>query len=373
MAAIQNDRDILLQAASPRVVRIPISIDDVTGLGPALKRLRITASETVFVGTTITPTPATITLTAVKDGGLTGPTAWQVISGSATIAQSGDTCTVTGSTVLGRSVTIRARVADGGVNYDAEIVLNRLGSLSGQEGVNLATQITGQLANSNVSGLKALALLDSVSLSNPVQVVGDLAASRIGVGLLAAGVIYAGTVNVGNLVGDTITGKNLSGTDFIYIAGSNNAAPLVMQKVGVDEARFTMRGYFEVGRTDGQGGFRILANGNLEHGSITLGSSATFLGSGFAVNSEGVSYPNLQVTRVGGVVLRHNSIQLQNAGGTALLTVATTRTSVRSNFLSLPQLGSDPGGSANGDMAIFGSEVVVRIGSAWYKLDKTAI
>lgn len=372
MAAIQNDRDILLQAASPRVVPIPTTIDEIPGLSAALKSIRITATDTVFVGTTGVPTPATITLTAQKVNGLTGPVAWQVVAGAATIAPSGDTCVVTGSTVTGRTVTIRARVADGGQNYDAQIVLTRLGSLSGQEAVNLATQITGQLANGNVSGLKALALLDSVSLSNPVQVVGDLAATRIGVGILGAGVIYAGTVNVENLIGTNISGKNLVGTDYIYIAGFSNTAPLVMQKVGLDEVRFTMRGYFEVGRTDGQGGFRILTNGNLEHGSITLGSSASFLGSSFRASVEAVGYANLDVNRTTGVTLRHNTIQLQNAAGTPLVTVTTARTSVRSNFLSLPQPGSGTG-AVDADMCILGGEVVVRIGGANYKLTKTAL
>ena len=372
MAAIQNDRDLLLQAASPRVVPIPTTIDEIPGLAAALKSIRITASDTVFVGTSGVPTPATITLTAMKINGLTGPVAWQVIAGAATIAQSGDTCVVTGSTVTGRTVTIRARVADGGQNYDAQIVLTRLGSLSGQEAVNLATQITGQLANGNVSGLKALALLDSVSLSNPIQVVGDLAASRIGVGQLAAGVVYAGTVNVENLIGTNISGKNLVGTDFIYIAGFANTAPLVMQKVGNDEVRFTMRGFFDVGRTDGQGGFNIATNGNLSHGSITLGSSASFLGSSFRVSAEAVTYANLDVNRTTGVTLRHNAINLQDAAGTPRLTVTTARTTVRSGFLNLPQ-PNNVSGATDGDMCIVGGEVVFRVGGANYKLTKTVL
>ena len=225
MAAIVNARDVLLQAAATRLDPVPITIGDVTGLTEALKGVRITASATSFFGTSGTTSPATITLTAERVGGVTGPVVWSVISGSGTVSPSGDTCVVTGSTVTGQSITLRARVTDGAINYDAQIVLTKLGTLAGQGVVNLATQITGKLANGNVSGLGALALLGSVSLTNPAQVVGDLAANRIGVGTLAAGVIYAGTVNVDNLVGTTISGKDVSGANRIFLGGSSETAP----------------------------------------------------------------------------------------------------------------------------------------------------
>lgn len=232
MAAVVNTRDVLLQAAATRLDPVPITIGDVTGLAEALKGVRITASATSFFGTSGTTSPATITLTAERVGGVVGPVVWSVISGSGTVSPSGDTCVVTGSTVTGQSITLRARVTDGAINYDAQTVLTKLGTLAGQGAVNLATQITGQLANGNVSGLGALALLGSVSLTNPAQVVGDLAANRIGVGTLAAGVIYAGTVNVDNLVGTTISGKNISSADRIYIGGGDTFGPVVLRGSG---------------------------------------------------------------------------------------------------------------------------------------------
>lgn len=371
MAAIQNDRDILLQAASPRVVPVKIPIDQIEGLGPALMGLKITATDNVFYGMTGATTPATITLTVEKLGGLTGFTAWQVISGSATLAQSGDTCVITGSTMTGRTLIVRARVGYAGQNYDAQITINKLGSLSGQEAVNLATQITGQLSNSNVTGLRALALLDSVSLSNPVQVVGDLAASRIGVGVLAAGVIYAGTVNVGNLVGDTITGKNLSGTDFIYIAGTNSGAPMVIQKIGVDEASINLKGYFDVSRTDLLSSFRILRNGNLEHGNISLGSTAAFRGSSFTVYNSTVGSPTFQTSGAGGVVMNHNSVRMVSSTGVEMITAVPARVSIGTPYLNLPIAGS--ASTTERDIAVVGNEVIVRIGGVSYKLDKTAV
>lgn len=373
MADIVNTRDVLLQAASPRVVPVLIPIDQIEGLPEAIKSLSITATDDTFRGLTGATTPTTITLTAKKSGGLTGSVSWTVISGSATLSTSGDTCTITGSTVTGNRVTIKASVTSGSVNYDAQIILNKLGTLSGQEAVNLASQITGQLANSNVSGLRALALLDSVSLSNPLQVFGDLAAQRIGAGQLAAGVIYAGTINVDNLVGSTISGKNLSGTDFIYIGGTGLTSPMVIQKVGADEARVNIKGYFDVSRTDLQSSFTVSNAGNLLHGNISLGVTAEFRGSSFTVRNEAIGYPTLQTSGAGGVILRHNSIQMLNAAGTGLLTLNSSRVSVQTNYLNLKVLSTDPGGASNGDIAVFAGELVVRIGGVWYKLTKTAV
>lgn len=250
MAVIQNDRDILLQAASPRVVPIPIPMDRIDGLPQALKSLRIKSSATTFMGTSGATNPAAITLTAEKLGGLTGAVTWAVIIGSGTLAPSGDNCVVTGSTVSGYSITIRARVTVDSINYDAQITLSKLGALSGQEYVNLTNQVVGQLANGNVSGLGALALLNYVNLNTQttgalngvtqVTNLGDLAyanaiaANQIGAGQLAAGVIYAGNinayqVNAGSFVGKEFTGGTFTGAKFQTAA---SGARVTMETTG---------------------------------------------------------------------------------------------------------------------------------------------
>ena len=224
MAAIENDRDIILQATSPRMTPVKIPIDRVEGLPQALKRLRINSSATTFIGSTMT-NPSTITLTAQKLGGLEGSVTWTVISGTATLTSSGDVATVQGSSVVGSSVSIQARVTVDGVNYEAQTTLSKLGSLASEEQVDLTTQVTGQLASGNVSGLGALALLNKVDLNT--QTVGALngqtqvtnlgslayanaiAANQIGAGTLAAGVIYAGEINADNLTSGTITGRTI--------------------------------------------------------------------------------------------------------------------------------------------------------------------
>ena len=224
MAAIENDRDIILQATSPRMTPVKIPIDRVEGLPQALKRLRINSSATTFIGSTTT-NPSTITLTAQKLGGLEGGVVWTVISGTATLTSSGDVATVQGSSVVGSSVSIQARVTVEGVNYEAQTTLSKLGSLASEEQVDLTTQVTGQLASGNVTGLGALALLNKVDLNT--QTVGALngqtqvtnlgslayanaiAANQIGAGTLAAGVIYAGTINADSITSGTITGRKI--------------------------------------------------------------------------------------------------------------------------------------------------------------------
>lgn len=205
------------------------------------KGLRIEASATTFIGRSSPTNPATITLTAERSGGLTGTVTWSVFAGSATITPSDDTCTVTGSTVAGYSVTIKATVG----TYSATIALTRLGELSAQEKVDLTSMVTGQLASGNVSGLGALALLNVVNLNT--QTTGALngatqvtnlgalayanaiAANQIGAGTLAAGVVYAGTinadqVNAGSFSGKTFTGGQFSGGSYVSTSGTYTAS-----------------------------------------------------------------------------------------------------------------------------------------------------
>lgn len=386
MATIQNDRDLLLQAASPRVVPIPIPIDRIEGLPQALRSLRIKSSATTFVGSSGVTKPATITLTAEKLGGLAGAVEWSVIDGTGTLTPGGDGCTVTGSTVVGSSITVRARVTVAGTNYDAQVTLTKLGSLSAQETINLTNQVVGQLAMGNVTGYGALALLNQVNLNTQtigalngqtqvtnlgnLAYVNALAANQIGAGTLAAGVIYAGTVNVNNLVGNTISGKSLSGTDFIYIAGNNNTAPMVMQKVGADEVRVNIKGYFDVSRTDFLSSFTITSDGHLSHGRISTGVTATFLGSSFTIRNESINYPTLQTSAALGVILRHNNIQMQNAAGAALITAVSARVSINTSYVNLRNSGVFSGG-INGDLVFSGSDLGININGTWWKFTKT--
>lgn len=235
MAAIQNDRDALLQAAAVRVEPIPIPMANVEGLVDTIttinnnvtaaidlaKAIRITTTSMAFTRTTgggATPSVATLTATLT---GLTGTVTWAVVAGVATLTPSGNTCSVNGASVTGYSVTVQATLG----TYTARITLSKFGTLSSQDTVSLVSQVTGQLATGNITGLGALALLNTVSLNTQVtgalngvtQVTNlgvlayadGLAANQIGAGTLAAGVIYAGSINADNITSGTIVGRNI--------------------------------------------------------------------------------------------------------------------------------------------------------------------
>ena len=177
-----------------------------------------------------TTNPAIITLAAEKVGGLTGAVVWTVITGNGTLTANGDECVVTGSSITGYSLTVRARVVSGGNNYDAQVTLTKLGKLSEQETVDLTTQVTGKLNSGNVNGLGALAILNTVDLNTQttgalngqtqVTNLGTLAyanaiaANQIGAGTLAAGVIYSGTINADKINGGSFSGKTFTGGNF---------------------------------------------------------------------------------------------------------------------------------------------------------------
>ena len=401
MAAIQNDRDVLLQAAAVRVVPVPIPIDQVAGLEYELdnlgdgitsalnntKNIVIYASSTSFIGTATT-SPTSITLTAEKRNGLTGTVSWSVLYGSATLTPSGDTCSVAGASVTGSSVTIRARVTAGATNHDAYVTLTRLGTLAGQAAVSLATQVTGQLASGNITGLGALAILNTVDLNTQttgalngqtqVTNLGTLAyanaiaANQIGAGTLAAGVIYAGAINADNITSGTITGRTLrtaiSGSR-VEIDGSNNALKVYNGAnllLNVDPTA----GYIRVKATgtvsaievrDGSGpGIDVVSAGNASTFTtsnasgygVTAFHNAT--GSGAAVsgyaNFSGNGVVGSSATGFGGI--------FENRSGTS------------SAMRIIPQ-GALPTNKPDGAICFSGGWLCFAAGGVWYKSNGT--
>lgn len=314
MAVIKNERDLLLQMDSPRFIIIPINIGDITGLTTALdtvtntantalttaKGIRINASASSFSKVTgsSSTTPSSITLTAELNG-LTGSVIWSVVAGSANLNSSGNTCTITGSTVSGYSVTVKATLS----GYTAQYTLTKLGALSALDTVNLTNQVTGQLATGNITGLGALALLNTVNLNT--QTVGALngatqvtnlgtlayanaiAADQIGAGQLAAGVIYAGTVNADKIIGNTITGTK--GIQVLNGVGSVVSGMYLSGNYGF----LTNQGYLNL---ETNGGAEILYwnSGNIRLATglaLEIGASSLSGSMGSRIVLKGVSYP----------------------------------------------------------------------------------
>lgn len=253
MAAIVNYRDNVLQAAAVRVVPILIPIEGVDGLPGVIDGINtgienatalasgisISASSPFFTRTTAGGVdPSSITLTATLKG-ISGTVTWSVVAGSASITPSGNSVSISGSSVSGYSVTIQASLS----GYTARFTLPKYGALSAQDQINLTSQVTGQLATGNITGLGALALLNVVNLNTQttgalngatqVTNLGTLAyanaiaAEQIGAGTLAAGVIYAGTVNA-----NKITGAVITGTEGIQILGSGGGSLAGLYKSG---------------------------------------------------------------------------------------------------------------------------------------------
>lgn len=333
MATIKNERDLLLQMDSPRFTPIPIQIAEVAGLTTALdtvtntantalttaKGIRIIASAASFSRITgsSTTTPASITLTAELNG-LTGSVAWSVVSGSASLSPSGNTCMITGSTVSGHSVTVKATLS----GYTAQYTLTKLGALSALDTVNLTNQVTGQLATGNITGLGALALLNTVNLNT--QTVGALngltqvnnlgtlayanaiAADQIGAGTLAAGVIYAGAINADNITSGTIVGRS--------IKTANSGARFEVLSTG------QILGY----GTDGSPNFSLGST----TGTMLLKNQSGLLPT-LGIQSAGAqhivldAHPNFPA-KLGGALFRHSTHELCYSDGTHWYKVSGT-------------------------------------------------
>jgi beta-glucanase (GH16 family) len=106
MAEIVNERDLILQAASIRVI-VTGSVTPPSGA----KSLSLSASSQVFNVSGTTATPSSVLLTANRSN-VTAPVTFSVISGTATLSQSGDSATLSYANMSSDSVTIRAQAIE---------------------------------------------------------------------------------------------------------------------------------------------------------------------------------------------------------------------------------------------------------------------
>jgi hypothetical protein len=133
MSAVVNERDITLQAASPRL--LPVTLPD-NIIIPALKSVALTAPSTTFrVDTAGTALPATILLTA-KLTQLAGTVVFSVTAGSATLSGTGNTRTLACADMASASVTIRATLTEGATDYTSEFTIAKV--LDGLAGIRTA-------------------------------------------------------------------------------------------------------------------------------------------------------------------------------------------------------------------------------------------
>jgi hypothetical protein len=121
MAAIVNDRDIILQAISPRLTAVTLPTNIII---PALKAILLTAPSTVFQvasGPVVSPTSIVLTATLRQ---VVGTITFSVISGTATLTnQTTNTVTLFPDNMVSNSATIRASVVENGVTYTSDFTV----------------------------------------------------------------------------------------------------------------------------------------------------------------------------------------------------------------------------------------------------------
>ena len=194
MAAIQHARTLALQATSPRIVPLPLPTNISVDLSNAAQAINNLPSYTRVTGVSALATQSSL---AFGGAYLTG---FGAVASQSSLAYGGS-------------------------------YLTGFGVLASQATVNLASQITGSLANSNVSGLGALALLGSVALDG-AYVVNNLAATRIGAGTIAAGVIYAGDVAASQITSGYIAVARLNAGSITVDKLANNSSTTLATGIG---------------------------------------------------------------------------------------------------------------------------------------------
>lgn len=157
MATIVNARDMLLQAASPRVIpvtlppNVSVPPENVPGLPAyfdAAKQVVLTASSQVFqipkVGAI---SPTSITLTANLKN-ITGTPTFTVIAGTATLNPSGNTATINPASMTTQTVQVQVSVTFNSVTYTDVMTICKVAE--GADGTNGLNAVVGLLTNESV-------------------------------------------------------------------------------------------------------------------------------------------------------------------------------------------------------------------------------
>ena len=218
--------------------------------------------------------------------------------------------------------------ADGKINLSTDVLgqlsssnVTGLGALALLNSINLSTDTTGALTTAQISGLGTLATQNSVNASTQVTNLGSLAyansiaANQIGAGTLAAGVVYAGTMSA-----DKITSGTLA-SGVVY-AGTMSADKITSGTVNANNVQFsTTAGTISFGAYIGGAapytcmlintsaanwgvhtGGSIYTGGSLVCSSSLNAGSLNIVGNTSSVLTGSTSYEALRVQSPGGTV-----------------------------------------------------------------------
>jgi hypothetical protein len=244
-------------------------------IGDATKNLTWDGSALTISGTAVTDG---VTLSTIRTNAAAAKTATDGLGALAVQNAVNLATQITGLLANGNVAGLGALALANSVNLGTQVTgslpnssVSGLGALAVLSTVDLSTHVTGSLPNSSVSGLGALALLGSVNLGT-ATVVGDLAATRIGAGTLAAGVVYAGSVAATQITAGTLAaGVIYAGTIAATQISAGTLAAGVIYAGSIDAVTGTFSGNIS---TSGQ----VSATGTTSSAAGTaciVGASAT--------------------------------------------------------------------------------------------------
>lgn len=256
MSAIVNDRDLMLQAASPRLLSVTLPDNIII---PAVKALTLSAPALTFkVSETGVASPSSITLTTALRQ-ISGAVSFSVTSGMATLTYAGfGAVTLAYAGMSSESVTVRASVTEGGTTYTSDLTIvkvrdgitgsngsNGTNGTNGSNGTAGAAHVTMASARTSAAAVTTVDLYNAIATTTGrVQQVGDAvtlhnqaykwsqawvydgwswsaAVLYIDGNAVITGVLYAGTLSTSKVViapigsrihesGITITGGELT-------------------------------------------------------------------------------------------------------------------------------------------------------------------
>ena len=207
MATVVNTRDVLLLAASPRV------------LWAGIRGLLVSADTASFkVSSGGSPTPSVINLSVAKNG-VNGTVNWSVIFGTATLTSStGDTNTLTYVNMSSTVITVKVTVTDGGVVWSDSMTLQKiLDGTNGTNGTNGTAGATGTTgASSRIAYTKTTYSLSPSPSTSVVS--GDTMPSTGTWGEANAWQISPPVIGVGEQVWQTTGTYNFSTNQTTWVA-----------------------------------------------------------------------------------------------------------------------------------------------------------
>jgi hypothetical protein len=328
MATIVNERDLILQGSSVRIISSGLAPNIVV---PGLRSLILTGPTNVIkIDSGGNPTPTEVLLTATLKS-LTGNVNWAILSGNATLTGTGNSRTLSYGNMHSDYVTVQASLTVDGVTYTSEFSVTKVrdgaSASSGPRSMlylyGTAETWSNTVADQvilNATGSFTKVLGDHVTLRNVAQtwsetrywsgfewvspgqiingnmlITGTLSATKIYGGMLGGVTIGIGTGHSRGGFGfevdsvGVIEADNLFSEGFIYI--SNFYYPNINAIKGVLEHNSTQHTFGVIGQVSA--GYNSSFNHGVRGWNVPYGTSGvvgTAAGYDFYADGGGINY-----------------------------------------------------------------------------------